>query len=165
MSETPVIKRTSWVEVVTGVGIILSLAFVATEIRANTKAVRGATLQGITDQSISVSLALVENPPLTAAYAKALAGKVAELTPEEEDVLVNWYGAVLRIAENRFRQRALGTIDDVSVAGGGATSYRIPFFRAYWANRKHTFPPDFQEYVEATLLRLVEDSMPRVIQR
>jgi len=165
MAENMSGKRTSWVEVITGIGIILSLVFVATEIRSNTRAVRGETLQGITDQTISVTLALASIPELRAAYSKAQAGQVAELTPAEEDVLNYWYGAVMRVAENRFRQRTLGTFDDVRFAGGGATSYRIPFFRAYWENRRTTFPPDFAAYVDSTLIPLVKDSMPRVIQR
>ena len=165
MAENMSGKRTSWVEVITGIGIIVSLIFVATEIRSNTKAVRGETLHGITDQTISVTLALASIPELRAAYSKAQAGQVAELTPAEEDVLNYWYGAVMRVAENRFRQRALGTFDDVRFAGGGATSYRIPFFRAYWENRRATFPPDFAAYVDSTLIPLVKDSMPRVIQR
>ena len=162
---SPAGSRASWIEIVTGLGIILSLIFVATEIRSNTKAVRGSTLQGITDQSIAVTLALVENPQLTAAYSKALSGKVAELSPEEEDVLANWYAAVMRVAENRFRQRTLGTFHDVTVAGGGALSYRIPFFRAYWSKRRTTFPPDFAAYVDSTLIPLARDSMPRIITR
>lgn len=158
-------KRTSWVEVITGIGIIISLIFVATEIRSNTRAVRGETLQGITDQTITVTLALTYVPELRAAYAKALAGQVAELTPAEEDVLNYWYGAVMRVSENRFRQRTLGTFDDTRFAGGGATSYRIPFFRAYWENRRATYPPDFVAYVDSTLIPLVKDSMPRIIKR
>ena len=45
---------------------------------------RGETLKGITDQTISVTLALAYIPELRAAYAKAQAGQVAELTPAEE---------------------------------------------------------------------------------
>ena len=158
-------NHTLWIEIITGVGIILSLIFVATEIRSNTKAVRGETLKGITDQTITVTLALVSDPELREAYSKALSGQLAELTHAEEDVLNYWYGAVMRVAENRFRQRALGTFDDVRFAGGGATSYRIPFFRAYWENRRSTYPPDFAAYVDSTLIPLVKDSFPRIIVR
>ena len=76
-----------------------------------------------------------------------------------------WYGAIMRVAENRYRQRALGTFNDVTFAGGGATSYRIPFFKAYWENRRATYPPDFAAYVDSTLIPLVRDSIPRVITR
>ena len=57
-------RKTSWIDVLTGLGIIFSLIFVASEIRGNTKAVRGATMQGITDQSLSLSMALVSTPEL-----------------------------------------------------------------------------------------------------
>jgi hypothetical protein len=158
-------KNTSWVEVITGIGIILSLIFVATEIRTNTRAVRGETMQGITSQSIDVSMELVSNPELRAAFTKALAGATTQLTPEEEDILVAWYAAVMRVAENRYRQRELGTFANTAAAGGGATSYRVPFFRMYWEARGPTFPADFQAYVDSTLLPMSTDSVPRVIKR
>jgi hypothetical protein len=159
------VKNTSWVEVLTGIGIILSLIFVATEIRSNTRAVRGETMQGITSQSIDVTMALVTNAELRAAFARASAGATTDLTPAEEDILVAWYSAIIRVAENRYRQRELGTFANTAAAGGGATSYRIPFFRLYWENRRSTFPPDFAAYVDSTLLPMAKDSTPRVIRR
>lgn len=158
-------RKTSWIDVLTGLGIIFSLIFVASEIRGNTKAVRGATMQGITDQSLSLSMALVSTPELRAAYVRAQSGKVSELTAEEEDLLNAWFGAVMRVAENRFRQRELGTFRDVSSVGGIAPSYRMPFFRAYWTKRRSTYPEDFARYVDTTLIPLVADSVPRIIDR
>jgi len=159
------VRKASWIDVLTGIGIILSLIFVASEIRTNTKAVRGATMQGVTDQSLNLSLALISVPELRAAYVRAQTGEVSGLTVQEEDMLNAWYGAVLRVAENRFRQRALGTFGNVSAVGGIAPSYRVPFFKAYWAKRRSTYPEDFAVYVDSTLIPLVMDSVPRIISR
>ena len=40
-------KRAAIRETLTGLGVVLSLIFVAVEIRTNTDAIRGATIQGI----------------------------------------------------------------------------------------------------------------------
>lgn len=158
-------KQTSWIEVVTGIGVILSLIFVATEIRSNTKAVRGATMQGIADQSIQVTTMLISSPALGAAYAKASRGEVQSLTTDEEDQLDRFYAGVMRVAENRYRQRALGTFENTAMVGGGSTSYRIPFFKAWWQARRFLYPADFAAYVDSTLIPLGMDSVPRVIKR
>ena len=111
-------KKVPLLDALTALGVILSLVFVGLEIRGNTRAVRGTTLQGITDQSITLNMALISVPELRSAYAKAMSGKIADLSLVEEDALTSWYGALLRVAENRFRQRQLGTYDNVRAAGG-----------------------------------------------
>lgn len=146
-------------------GVVLSLLFVGLEIRANTQAVRGATIQGISDQSITVTLAIAEIPEMRAGWAKVLAGREGELTLEEEDAVTLLYSSAMRISENRFRQMALGVLDSPSSVGGGSGLYRVPFFRAYWATRKSEYPEDFVDYVERALLPIAHDSVPRIIQR
>ena len=42
----------SWLEIATTIGVILSLVFVGFEIRQNTQAVRGATIEALAAQSI-----------------------------------------------------------------------------------------------------------------
>lgn len=158
-------SKTSIRELIAAGGVILSLLFVGLEIRANTNAVRGATIQGISDQSIAVTLAITGTPELRAGYAKVLAGREKELTLAEEDAVGQIYSAAMRITENRFRQMELGVLDSPRSVGGGAALYRVPFFRAYWATRRSEYPDDFVGYVERVLLPLAQDSVPRIIQR
>lgn len=159
-------QKIPWFNLVTVSGIIGSLLFVALQIHENTKAVRGTTLQGITDQSLELNGLLMSVPELRSAYSKALQGRTKELTLVEEDELTYWYSSVLRVAENRFRQRELGTFTrDIAAAGGAAPAYRLPFFKAYWRQRRSTYPKDFALYVDRNLLPLVQDSLPRVLQR
>lgn len=157
--------KTSIRELVAAGGVVLSLLFVGLEIRANTNAVRGATIQGISDQSLTVTLAIAEIPEMRAGFSKVLAGREQELTLEEEDAVVQLYSSAMRISENRFRQLDLGVLDSPGAVGGGSALYRVPFFRAYWAARKTEFPDDFVDYVERVLLPLTQDSVPRIIQR
>lgn len=144
-------------EVLTGLGVVLSLIFVAFEIRANTEAVKGATIQGIADQYLEITLSSMETPEVRSGWAKAAAGREDELTLDEE-IALNWYyNGILRIAENRFRQVELSIID-FEVVSGGAPEFRSPFFRVYWDARRHLYSPDFAAHVDRDLLPLSGDS-------
>ena len=157
--------KTSMREMMAAGGVILSLLFVGMEIRANTNAVKGATIQGVSDQSIALSLAVAEIPEMREGFSKVLAGREAELTLPEEDAMAMPYMAGMRISENRFRQIGLGVFVSPTAVGGGAAMYRVPFFRTFWDARRIEYPDDFAAYVEGVLLPLIQDSIPRIIAR
>ena len=115
------VPKSSIREMVAAGGVMLSLLFVGLEIRGNTYAVRGATIRGISDQSITLTLAIAEIPEMRAGWAKVLAGREQELTLEEEDAVTLLYSSAMRISENRFRQQTFGVLDSPtsSVAGTG----------------------------------------------
>jgi hypothetical protein len=157
------VRRISWVDVVTGIGVVVSLIFVGVQIRENTKAIRSSTITDITDQVLGLNALLITVPELRAAYSKAVQGKTTSLTPEEADALTFWYASVLRVAENRFRQGQLGTYPpEVAASGSGAVAYRLPFFKSYWMARRHTYAPDFAAFVDSVYVPLVQDSFPGV---
>jgi len=140
-------------ETITGLGVVLSLIFVAFEIRANTEAVRGATIQGIADQYLAITLSSMETPEVRSGWAKAAAGQVDDLTLDEE-IALNWYyNGILRIAENRFQQVELSLVD-FDVISGGAPEFRSPFFRMYWEARRSLYSSDFAAHVDRDLLPL-----------
>ena len=96
------------IELVAALGVIVTLAFVALEIRQNTNVARSASAQSIADQSYDAVMRLVENDELRAAY---LAGFDGNLTDEQEQHLRMFYNAVIRIQANRHEQVKLGIID------------------------------------------------------
>jgi hypothetical protein len=137
-----------------------SLILVAYEVRQNTKATRGVTLQAIADQSLLVTMAGVQHPDFRIAYQRASRG-VKYATPSDANILMWWYSGVMRVMENRYRQVKLGLVDKSAMTQFGGTSgaYRHPFFRAYWESQRSTFTPDFVAFVEANLLTLTQDSL------
>lgn len=146
-------KKAAIRETLTGLGVVLSLIFVAMEIRTNTDAIRGATIQGIADQYINISIASMGIPEVRSGWAKAAVGNNHELTIDEE-IALNWYyNGILRIAENRFRQFELSIIK-LHVVSGGAPEFRSPFFRTYWEARRQLYAPDFAAHVDEFLLPL-----------
>jgi hypothetical protein len=80
--------------------VVVSLGFVALEIRQNTTAVRGAAIQSITEQQIEVTLAGLNHPELRAAWDRASTGRPEDLTQEDHQVLRWFYAAQFRVAES-----------------------------------------------------------------
>ena len=77
-------NKTAIRETLTGLSVVLTLLFVAVEIRSNTDAVRGATIQGIADQYLNITIASMETPEIRSGWAKAAAGRIDELSVELE---------------------------------------------------------------------------------
>ncbi len=150
-------KEPSWIwretaEVLGVVGVVASLIFVGVGIRQNTYAVRGATIQAVSQQSLDLVMAGLDNPELRSAFTAA---REDRLSPEQRN-LINWFiSAKLRADENRFRQVELGILEESTfqqLSNHGA--YRLPYFAEYWDQQGGAFAPDFQEFVEQEFLPL-----------
>ena len=112
----------SWqntVEILGVIGVIGSLIFVALEIRQNTDAVRSSTIQAIAELSYDSTITLVNNAELRAARIAAQSG---DMTQDQISQLDSWYGALMRIQQNRLLQAQLGILDieDAMQIGGRA---------------------------------------------
>ena len=151
-------NKTAIRETLTGLSVVLSLIFVAMEVRNNTDAIRGATIQGIADQYLNITTSSMNNPTIRSGWAKAASGNKSELTLDEE-IALNWYyNGILRIAENRYRQIELSIIK-LNVISGGAPEFRSPFFKIYWEARRHLYSPDFAAHVNELILPLSKESI------
>jgi hypothetical protein len=162
--------RRTWIDLIAAAGVIASLILLSIEIRSNTKAVRAAALESITSQAVQLNLAIATAPELRSGYRKIMAGHHNQLTLDEEDALVAWYSSLMRLDENRFRQRDLGifgrrlTNSGVAAIGSG-TAVRLPFFHLFWETRRAGYPADFRAYVDSTIIPRGVDSVPRLIKR
>jgi hypothetical protein len=137
------------------VGVIASLIFVAVEVRQNTNAVHGATLQAVSQQSLDLVMAGLDNPELRLAFKVAGESKPEALSEEQELLLIWFFSAKLRADENRFRQIELGILDQSNLEQLGSNiAYRLPFFRDWWIRNGGFFAADFQALVEQKYLPL-----------
>lgn len=139
---------------VSNVVVVLGLVFVGLEIQQNTDAVKGATIQALAEMSQANTLAGLENPDLREAYMIVREFGPDSLNRAQLDLL-GWYTtASLRVMENRFHQVELGTLDDLSTAGGGEPFFRTLWFRGWWArNGAQAYGgTPFFEFVESELM-------------
>ena len=143
-------------EVLGILGVIGSLAFVALEVRQNTAAVRGATVQAVSQQSLDLAMAGLNNPDIRAAFIAAYeAANPEEIAPEHQEVLSWFLASKLRADENRFRQVQLGTLDASTFSQlGNNRIYQYSFFGWWWARNGAEYAADFQEVVEREFLPL-----------
>ena len=133
--------------------------FVAIEIRQNTEAVRGATTQAVSQQSMDLIFAGLENPDIREAFAAS--ARQEPLTPYQARLLTWFIQGKLRADENRFRQVELGLLEESTFSELGNNGvYRLPFFAEFWDLRRSEFAEDFRQVVEREFLPLSGTQIP-----
>ncbi len=135
-----------------GIGaIVVSLAFVAYEIRQNTNAVRSTIIQSVSQQSFDAVALAINNEYLREAQD---AEQTGSLSPEHIRALDRLYVAIMRIQLNRYMQAKIGVIDRdlVLEVGGRGGIYRRDSFKDYWSRDKGDYSEGFQQYVNQVLI-------------
>ena len=92
------------------IGVIVTLFYLASQLRRNSRALEAATNQAVADATQERLLAPAQNPELAAAYAKSRTGE--ELSPTEETQLAFFSRATFRGIQNAFFQHRQGLISD-----------------------------------------------------
>lgn len=141
-----------WKEAVAAIGVILSLTFVAVELRQNTKAIQATVRNDLASASREWTLATATSPELAEARVRWEAGD--ELTEAEHLMVQQLAIGLLRNAENVYLQVLNGSVEESALVGHGFTG--IPLleadrFRVFWQSTgiSQKFNPDFVEAFEA----------------
>ena len=144
-------QRRDWIEIIGVAAVVVTLGFVAMEVRQNTNAVRSAVVQGVTEQSIDVYEMLIQDNSLREAMRAVDAGTA---TPDQRDRIYLLYSTITRLQQNRFLQVQLGVVDKemLMLLGGRGDVYRRAGYRAYWAQRQNEHSPEFRSYMEQEVL-------------
>jgi len=142
-------------EFISAIAVLVTLIYLAVEIRQNTKAVRGGTLAGNTEIWTNLLLQMAESENL-ATYVSGSTGD-ADIKPKEFTQFL-FYCRVLFVSfENQFYQHSNGTLDAEIYAGyeRSLSDELLAFrgFRMYWKLHRHVFSPAFVERVD----RLIEN--------
>lgn len=161
-------KKFSPKEIMATLGVVMSLLFVAYEIRQNTNAIRSATVQDIAGLTFTYTLELTQDPEwmrlMTMLFEESVA--VEDLAPIDRQRLTWGLITSTKIMEARFRQRQLGTIDDEDLEGLGGRSntnwYNSPMYRDWWrlSNPQSRWAPDFIQFMEKRIMT-VDDNPDR----
>ena len=145
--------KTRFVAEVLGlVAVIASLAFVGMEIRQNTTAVRSATIQAVSDQTMELTLAIATDEHLPRLVAEMRAGATqSELDPEDYMRLRLVSLAGLRRQENLYLQVQAGVLDAGALKNVSFGFYRNAFGRELWLANRAFFDADFADYWDGVL--------------
>lgn len=117
------------------IALILSLIFVGLEVRQNTRALQGGTVQAAADLQIEMILRGMEDPVIQSTWGALESGQPIEEFTAEEQMKLGWFFAALtNLEENRFRQIQLETADEEML--GLVNNYlAFPGFQQWWEAR------------------------------
>lgn len=148
-------------EFVAAIATLVTLAYLAIQVRHNTRALRSATVREVADGMTQISQAISTHPELASLIVKASEG-LENLSSEER---VRYHFLMLmafRRFETLFVQSILGTIDEKITAGFERSMLSIVASGGgaeWWSTGKSAFNQEFVEFVDR---RLAAEAIPQV---
>ena len=140
-------------DAVSGIGVLMTLLYLAIQTRQNTRAVRAATYSQVVDSFSAISLALFQDP-IAADLIRRAREDPANLSDEELDRYGLFLLSYLRRAENMHFQSEEGTLDTDTWLGIRDSIFVVigtePAAR-WWSERGRLFNASFRQFIEARL--------------
>lgn len=140
-------------EIVGAIGVIVTLGYLAVQIRQNTASVRASTLQDMSEASASWHDFLASNADVARIYFAGVSDLEA-LTPEERLRFQFIMMAFLRRVENFRRQDNQSRVSPEDWAGLRRSCLSVMSqrgSRSWWAENSQRFNPDFAEWISREL--------------
>ena len=140
----------SLAETVGAVGVIATLAYLAVQIRQNTRAIRAQTYDSYVSQFRHWNEPMRLDPHMSEQFQE-LIENVESMNARDQKHAVHVLYDFVRLAENLHYQHAQGMIDD-SMWSGWESLFRAylnaPGFIWYWRKRQSFFSDEFNAWVE-----------------
>ena len=151
-------------ELLGAVGVILSLVYVATQVRQGAVATRLDTAVRVMETTITLTGPLTDSREFSHLVMAALQGEGLE-TPGDRVHVHAWFFATLKTIENGHYLFERGVLEEeVWRNWEDWWSYwlRLPGFTQYWHDRRFVFRESFREAVDSWLVD--EGPMPEIAQ-
>ncbi len=140
-------------EILGTAAIVVSLIYVAVQIRQNTRATRLTTDQNVFHDLREATAIVAMDTEMATIQIKAMTD-IANLSPAEKHRYYTYLNITYRVYENAYYQNQEGTLDSYVWEGiianlmiGKDTSG----YRAFWHDRKQSFSREFQDFHESRL--------------
>ena len=133
-----------------GLSILITLIYLAMQIRGNTKAVRSAGAQQTHDSMVQAYRQLAGDKELNRVF-RIGTNDINSLTKEELGQFFAFWSASLFIAQNWLYQAESGVLEKKLVSTfllGMSSNFHAEGFKAYWSERKFVYSETLQEWVE-----------------
>ena len=133
-----------------GVAVVVSLLYLAVQIRQNTRSVRRSAYQAIVSSSVQASVAFANDEGLAELWAKGALEYSTLSSPERMRFASYAYG-VLRSYENLFYQYEQGALEAELWQGFHnmlARDLKAPGLVVWWESQRNIFSSKFQQYVD-----------------
>jgi len=142
-------------ELVGALGVILSVLYLAIQIRKDARARVAETSHSIAARAGAVQQILSENRELAAVWRRALRGDFEDLEEADRTQFEVYLSVVTRSYEDGFYQYREGLIEErvwLAWARSIPDLVRTPGYLAWWQTHKHWFSDDFQNFVDGVAL-------------
>ena len=139
-------------EFVGAIAIVITLTYLAMQLRQNTRAARAQTVQDLNKGIANYLLVQAQSAELGSAWSKAVDGGNHCLSVEEEFYVRGFAAALVYSYQNSFDQARLGTLTDEqweeyrSLFNGVIENWRP--FKEFWKEYKGLYPRSFVHAVE-----------------
>jgi hypothetical protein len=133
-----------------GIGVIITLLYLAAQIRQNSRTVKAASGQAIL-ATLGQTLQSVSATPQMARVVAIGQVDIDQLTEDEQPQFILWLLGWFRILEQAFYQYKLGSLDPVLWEGHAAqisSTLQSPGVRRWWAVRGQLFHPEFRRFID-----------------
>jgi hypothetical protein len=143
-------------EIVGALGVIISLGYLAGQIRQNTKAIKASSHHSLNDAFNAYLKLLIENERAAQILAVGVRD-IRELDERQRDTFYAVLSMLFNHFENTHMHYRQGLLDDEqwrrwALAIGWYAGF--PGIEIWWKNRAGIFPSAFREMVEAQRVRL-----------
>lgn len=141
-------------ELVGAIGVIISLVYLALQIRTNTEAERTSTYQSIVSDFGALNNTMASTPELSHLFVRAMED-YHQLSPDEKARISQLFFQCFRFFENMFYQQRKGYLDDEVWTGWKRlmlTYHARPGFLTWWEHRRDVFSEPFVIFLETEKL-------------
>ena len=137
-------------EILGALGVIVSLVYLATQIRTQNRESRAAAVNEWTNQWNHFLGSFAEHPNLSELWIKGVRD-FAALNPTEVVQFSSHLGRIFRVGENIYHQYKQGLFDPKTWRGVERTLAdvaRFPGAKAWWPTRSHWYSDEFVALVQ-----------------
>ena len=133
-----------------GIGVIVTLLYLATQVRQNTKLLRAQAMAATAQAGVSFNNLLGTHPAAARVFQVGLE-RFNDLSEEEQRQFINLLRAMFTGYQHTFHQFEDGLVDESiwdQDRRAALSALSLPHLREWWENRKVTYTPRFVAALE-----------------
>ena len=142
-------------ELIAAFGVIATLAYLALQIKQNTRAMRTASFQSATDSLNQANLTAASSQEISEAIEKSMTGGFDELDPVTKRRYFYLVLSILRVFETAYYQKDNGLLEQESWHRYDHSLRNVMLvsegFIDWWSNQRFGFTKEFSEYVNEAI--------------
>ena len=141
-------------EIIGSIAVIVSIVYLAIQIRTNTEAERTGTYQAIVSDFGALNNTMASTPELSHLFVQAMES-YHPLSADEKARISQLFFQCFRFFENMFYQNQKGYLDEEVWTGWKRlmlTYYSRPGFQTWWEHRRDVYSESFALFLESEKL-------------